>query len=80
MTRNRFKAFLEERSPFGDTVDLLFVLDALADPYLPDPNSCEELEDYIKRRSPDASADTLGAAKYVWQRHVEASHEPEAGL
>jgi hypothetical protein len=78
MTRNRLKAFLEERSPFGNTLDRPFVHDALADPSLPDPTSWEELKDYIKRRNPNASADTLGAAEYVWQRYVEASHEPEA--
>jgi hypothetical protein len=59
-------------------VDRPFVHDAVADPYLPDPNSWEELENYIKSRSPEASADTLGAAEYVWQRYLEASHEPEA--
>jgi hypothetical protein len=78
MTRNRFKAYLEKRSPFGDTVDIPFVYDAVADPRLPDPNSWEELEGYIKRRNPDASADTLGAAEYVWQRYMDASHGPEA--
>ena len=43
-----FKDFLKEGQPFGDTVDLPFVNDAVTDPHLPDPKSWEELESYIK--------------------------------
>ncbi|MCH8113092.1 MAG: hypothetical protein IH905_14255 [Proteobacteria bacterium] len=67
MAQNRFKAFLKEGQPFGDAVDRPFVNDAVTDLRLPDPKSWEELEDYIKRTNPDAPADTLNAARHVWQ-------------
>ncbi len=66
-----FKDFLKERQPFGNSVDLPFVNDAVTDPHLPDPKSWEELEGYIKRRDPDAPTDTLNAARHVWQCYVE---------
>ena len=71
MAQNKFKAYLKEGQPFGDAVDRPFVDDAVADPDLPDPNSWEELEGYIKRRNPDAPTDTLKAARHMWQRYVE---------
>ncbi len=75
-----FKDFLKEGQPFGDTVDLPFVNDAVTDPHLPDPKSWdelesyikgrpkswEELESYIKGRNPDALDNTLKAASHVW--------------
>ena len=66
MAQNRFKAFLKDRQPFGDSVDKPFVIDAAGDPALPDPKTWEELEAYIKRHNPKAPTEVLDAAKYVW--------------
>ncbi len=71
MAKNRFKTFLEKGLPFGDAVDIPFVNDAVTDRLMPDPESWEELEGHIKRLSPDAPANTLAAAKYVWERYIE---------
>ncbi len=71
MAQNRFKAFLKEGLPFGDTVDRPFVIDAVGDPSLPDPKSWEELEDYIKLTTPDVPTDTLNAARHIWNLYVE---------
>ena len=70
MAHNEFKAYLRKGQPFGDALDLPFVDDAVLDQRLPDPKSWEELEDYIKRHNIDAPADTLLAAKHVWQLYV----------
>jgi hypothetical protein len=69
MTQNRFKAYLERRRPFGDSVDLPFVERAIADRNLPDPASWEELESYLREN--DAAEDDLKAAKHVWQLYLE---------
>ena len=71
MAQSKFKTFLEEGQPFGDVVDRPFVNEAVTDPDLPDPESWEELEGYIKQRNPDAPIDTLNAAKHVWQFYIE---------
>ena len=71
MAQNRFKAFLKEGLPFGDTVDRAFVIDAIRDPSLPDPKSWEELEAYIKLKNPEVSTDTLNAARHMWDVYVE---------
>ncbi len=71
MAQNRFKTYLKEGQPFGDAVDIPFVNDAVTDRLMPDPESWEELEGHIKRLSPDAPANTLAAAKYVWERYIE---------
>ncbi len=71
MAQNNFQAFLIKGVPFGDAVDIPFVDNAMTDLYLPDPKSWEELENYIKRANPDASTDTLNAAKHVWQSYTE---------
>ena len=67
MAQNRFQAYLKERQPFGDAVDLPFVHDAVTQQDLLDPKTWKELEDYIKRSNPDVSTDTLQAARHVWQ-------------
>ena len=69
MAQNKFKAYVEGRR-WSDTVRD-FVDDAMQDPDLPDPESWEELESYIKRRNPDAPTDTLNAARHVWQLYDE---------
>lgn len=71
MAQNRFKDFLKERRPFGDSVDRPFVHDATMDLNLPDPNSWEELEGYIKGQNPDTPTDVLDAARHVWQLYVD---------
>ena len=71
MAQNRFKAYLKERQPFGDAVNLPFVDHAVTDLHLPDATSWEELKGYIKRHNPDASTDTLNAARHLWQLYVE---------
>ena len=70
MVQNRFKAFLEKGQPFGHVVDLPFVDDAVLDQNLPDPESWEELEDYIKLTNPDVPTDTLNAARHIWNLYV----------
>ncbi len=75
MAENRFKSFLKEGQPFGDTVDLPFVNEAVMDKYLPYPASWKELRRYIEKcysckefhQYPNASDETLKAAKQVWQ-------------
>ncbi len=67
MAQKSFLNFLKEGQPFGDAVDRPFVNDAVTDLGLADIKSLEELEGHIKRRNPDAPADTLNAAKHVWQ-------------
>lgn len=72
MDKNKFKAYMEKRQPFGDSVDLPFVNFALIDYTLPDPKSWEELEDYISDHGDSAELDkTLSAAKYVWELYIE---------
>ena len=73
MAQNRFKTFLKDGQPFGDVVDRPFVNDAVMDRELPDAKTWEELENYIKQRNPDVPADTLNAAKHVWQLYIEES-------
>ncbi|MCH9020352.1 MAG: hypothetical protein IIA73_08310 [Proteobacteria bacterium] len=75
MAQNKFKAYLKEGQPFGDVVDRPFVYDAVGDPDLPDPESWEELEGYIKRRNPEVPTDTLNAARHVWQMYDKERKE-----
>lgn len=70
MPQNKFKSYLKERQPFGDTLDRPFVYDMVGDPDLPDPSSYEELETYLDQRSPDNTGETLKAAKYIWNLYV----------
>ena len=72
MAQNNFQAFLIKGVPFGDAVDLPFVDHAMTDPNFPDPKSWKELEEHIKRANPDSPADTINAAKHVWQLYVRA--------
>lgn len=73
MGENKFKAYLKERQPFGDTLDKPFVYDMVNDPDLPDPDpdSWEVLETYIKQHSPDDSGEALKAAEHIWGLYVK---------
>ena len=66
---NRFQAYLTERQPFGDAVDLPFVDHAVIDSGLPDATSWEELEAYLTERN--APENTLRAAAHVWRLYLE---------
>ena len=68
MNQNRFKAFLKEGQPFGDSVDLPFVDSAVGEQSLPDPNSWEELDAYLEDH--DAEEDVIKAAKHIWGLYV----------
>jgi len=68
VSENKFKAFLRERQPFGDGVDLSFVDEALDDPRLPDATSWEHLKAYLDERGADEKM--FSAAKYVWGLYV----------
>lgn len=73
MEENKFRAFLETRS-FSEALNRNFVYDAVADQGLPDPQSWEVLEDFIKQRwSADALPEALDAAKYVWELYLKES-------
>jgi len=74
MAKNRFKDFLKEGQPFGGTVDLHFVNDALKDQNLPDGKSWKSLSNYIKVRNldvkmlnPEALDEVYKAARHVWE-------------
>jgi len=71
MNENKFKTYLKDGQPFGDSVDLPFVNDAIDDHTLPDPASWEELENHIRHLNPDVTDDTLNAAKHVWQLFIK---------
>ena len=71
MNNNKFKSYLKRRQPFGDSVDLLFVNDALMDKDLPDPKSWEELENYIQDTGDSKNlTEVLSAAKYIWNLYI----------
>ena len=75
MAENRFKSFLKEGQPFGDSVDLHFVNAAVMDRYLPYPQSFQELGRYIRTKYSSKESnqytngldETLNAAKHVWE-------------
>ncbi len=68
---NKFQVFLQERLPFGEGLDLLFVNDAVGDPNLPDATSWEHLKAYLDER--DADEKRLSAAKHIWGLYVTSS-------
>ena len=71
---NKFKDYLKEGQPIGDAVDMPFVNGAVTDLNLPDPNSWEELKDYIKGCNPDAPPNVITAAQYIWDLYISHTH------
>ena len=71
MEENKFRAFLKA-GKFSEAINFNFVYDAVIDQDLPDPQSWEVLEDFIKRKwKPEALPKALDDAKYVWGLYLK---------
>jgi hypothetical protein len=66
MGRHRFKTFLKKRR-WSDTLVRHFVDDTEADASLPDAESWEQLETYLKEQ--EAVPKALDAARDVWEQY-----------
>jgi hypothetical protein len=76
LARKAFRNFLKSQQ-WDYHVSRYFVDHAVTDQQLPNAKSWEELRDYIMQSNPDASPETLEAAKYAWHRYVNSTRAPE---
>ena len=68
MNEHEFKVFLRSRQ--WNDAQSKFVDHALGDNTLPDAESWEELDAYLKGRDPPASAAVIEEAQYIWTLYV----------